>query len=342
MKVKASLNYFVCQTPLRIGLFGGGSDLPSFIKYHGFGKVINLTIDKYVYSGAKIHGAIFDKKFRFNYYETENVDNINYIKNNIIKQTLKYFDFRYPFYINTISDVPAGTGLGSSSSFLVGLCLLINSILNKKNNKKILAEQASKIIIEFMKSQAGYQDQFASSYGGINEFIFQDNLKTKVNNLNKYSNLFLNQFEKNSILIFTNKSRKAEDILGLQNITMRKKNKRNLILEMINLSEIFKKNLIMSKNCYPLFLELLNESWKIKKNLGNFVSNANINNICKFLNTKYSTSTKVLGAGGGGFILASFKDKEIKNFFLKKNKNKFKILSFKFEKLGSRLINNIY
>ena len=108
------------------------------------------------------------------------------------------------------------------------------------------------------------------------------------------------------------------------------------------MTEIFKKNLISSKNCYPLYLELLNESWKIKKKLGNFVSNNKINKICKSLNTKYLASTKVLGAGGGGFILASFKDMEIKNFFLEKNYNKFKILNFKFEKLGSRLINNQY
>jgi D-glycero-alpha-D-manno-heptose-7-phosphate kinase len=338
--LKNNLDYFVCQTPLRISLFGGGSDLPAFINHYGYGKVINLTIDKYVYTGAKIHGAIFEKKYRLNYFKTENIQNIKSIKNVIIKGVLKYFDFNNPLYVNTISDVPAGTGLGSSSSFAVGLCLLMNSILRKKYTSQILAKQASDVLIKLIKSQAGYQDQYAAAYGGFNEFTFKSNGSYKINNLERYSESFLSKLELNSVLIFTGKSRVADNILALQGLSMKSSIKRDLIIKMIQISDYFKKNLILRKDCYSLYLELLNESWIIKKNLGSYISNSKINIICDLLNKKYLASTKILGAGAGGFVLASFRDKEKKEFFLKNNTNKFKILMFKFNKFGSRLIDN--
>ena len=165
-------NLITSITPLRISLFGGGTDLESFINKNGYGKVITFAIDKYIYSYAKIHSDIFDKKYRLNYHETENVNKISEIKNNIIRNSLKFFKFKKPFYVATISDVPSGTGLGSSGAFQVGMCNIVNSILKKKTTPLKLAMQATHIEMNLTKSGAGLQDQFASAFGGFNEFIF--------------------------------------------------------------------------------------------------------------------------------------------------------------------------
>ena len=127
-KLYNNLDFIICKTPLRIGLFGGGSDLPSFINKKGHGHVINLTINKYVYTCVKIHSSVFNKKYRLNYFKTENVNNIKDIKNNIIRASLRYYNIKQPLYISNISDVPSGTGLGSSGAFQVSLCKIFNKI----------------------------------------------------------------------------------------------------------------------------------------------------------------------------------------------------------------------
>ena len=123
-------------TPLRISIFGGGTDLPYFVQKNGYGKVLNFSIDKYIYTFAKIQSKIFNKKYRFNYYQTENIDKINDIKNNIIRNSINYYKYKNPLYIATISDIPAGTGMGSSGAFQVSLCKILNLLM--KSKKKIV------------------------------------------------------------------------------------------------------------------------------------------------------------------------------------------------------------
>ena len=161
----------ITKTPLRISFFGGGSDIKKFyLKKRGL--IISSTIDKYIYVTIKRHGNTFDEKYRINYQQSENVNKINKIKNNIIRESLKYLKIDEPLYISTIADIPARSGLGSSSSFTVGLLKGLFELKHKKISKKELAELACKIEIDIIKSPIGKQDQYAAAFGGLNKFIF--------------------------------------------------------------------------------------------------------------------------------------------------------------------------
>ena len=161
----------ITRTPLRISFFGGGSDIKKFYSKKR-GMVISSTIDKFIYVTIKKHGKTFDEKYRLNYQKSENVNNVNNIKNNIIRESLKYLKITEPLYISTIADIPSMSGLGSSSSFTVGLLKGLFALKNKKISKKKLAELACKIEIDLLKSPIGKQDQYAAAYGGINKFVF--------------------------------------------------------------------------------------------------------------------------------------------------------------------------
>jgi len=329
-------NLFISKTPLRISLFGGGSDLPSFIQRNGKGSVVNLTINKFVYSVIKIHGTIFDKKYRLNYFNTENVNHFSEIKNNIIRGTIKYYEIPDPLYISTISDVPSGTGLGSSGAFLVGLCSLMNLIKNKRVTKAQLASEASTIDINLLKSQGGYQDQFASAFGGFNKFTFYQNGNFKKEKINL--NNFIKLFEESSVLVFTGKTRKSNKILSVQNNNMKNSNKKSLVLELLNLGDYFLKSSNSRKDIYQLYIECMNESWKIKKELSKGTFDNSMEGLYSLLKKEGMKTGKILGAGGGGFFLASFLNYEEKNFFLSKYRKKLKILEFNFYDKGSQIL----
>lgn len=339
---KINRNFITSITPLRISLFGGGTDLESFINKNGYGKVITFAIDKYIYSYAKIHSDIFDKKYRLNYHETENVNKIIEIKNNIIRNSLKFFKFKKPFYVATISDVPSGTGLGSSGAFQVSMCNILNSILKKKTSPFKLAMQATHIETNLTKSGAGFQDQFASACGGFNEFIFSKNTKPIIIKLQKkYQTDFLSWLIKNSLLVYSNKTRKAENILKQQSQNLSKNFFLNSTREILQLEESFSK--ILNSENHNIFKEyhlLMNESWKIKKKLSNLISDRYINDIFFYLKKNGMISGKLLGAGGGGFLLCTFENKKNKNLFIKENFKKFKFLNFNLSKTGSVLTND--
>ena len=145
-----NLKTVITRTPLRISFFGGGSDIKKFyIKNKG--EVISSAINKFIYVTIKKHGKTFDERFRLNYQKSENIDKVDNIKNNIIRESLKYLNIDEPLYISTIADIPSMSGLGSSSAFTVGLLKGLFALKNKKINKKKLAELACKIEIDIFE-----------------------------------------------------------------------------------------------------------------------------------------------------------------------------------------------
>ncbi len=324
-------------TPLRISIFGGGTDLPYFINKNGYGKVLNFSIDKYIYTFAKIQSEIFNKKYRFNYHQTENVNKIDKIKNNIIRNSIKYYKYNEPLYIATISDIPAGTGMGSSGAFQVSVCKILNILMrNKRKNNLQLAQDASKIEMSLTKSEAGFQDQYSAACGGFNEYTFYDNSKISVKKLNqKFQLKFLKNLSNNSILIFTNKNRKAQNILKEQKNNYKKKDIFNYTKRILQLEEdFFKKLNDKSSDIIDYYNDLMNESWNLKKSLSKKISNNHIENIFDFLKKNGMISGKILGAGGGGFVLCTFKNPLNKKKFIKNNNKKFKMLNFNYSHSG--------
>ena len=302
--------FITTKTPLRVSLFGGGTDIRNFFN-HNTGCVVTTAIDKFVYVTIKSHDKVFGEKYRLNYSATESTNNIDKIKNKIIKACLIKFDINFPIYISTISDLPSNSGLGSSSSFTVGLLKALYELKNRKVSNKELAIAASKIEIEVLRNPIGLQDQFIASFGGFKFFRFKKNYNVTSKTI---KTIFLKKILKKSVLIWTSMTRDASKLLKIQNSKIKTNNKylRKMSLIAANSEKLFNRNKLSKKK----FLEFLEESWEIKKKLSNKVSNKTINDMYEKLKKKGALGSKICGAGGGGFLFVYYKNDR----FLKKIK----------------------
>ena len=199
------------RTPFRISLIGGGSDLPSFYKNHG-GAVISMSIDKYIY--ISLHKK-FSKGFRISYSETENCHNLEQIKHDIVRESLRFSEIIDDLEITSIADIPAGSGLGSSSSYAVGLIKALLAYKNETSSKGKLANTACDVEIKILNKPIGKQDQYAASFGGLNLLEFNKNETVSINPLKlnqKVQEDMLNRF----LMFHTGGARSADEILKEQ------------------------------------------------------------------------------------------------------------------------------
>jgi D-glycero-alpha-D-manno-heptose-7-phosphate kinase len=289
----------VTKTPFRISFFGGGSDLPSFYQKSP-GMVVSATIDRYLYISLN---KKFDDSIRVSYSTTENVDNIDNLKHDIVKHTLKYFDVCKGLELASISDLPSnGTGMGASSAFAVGLIKALHAFKFPDQNldKNILAELACNIEIDLCKKPIGKQDQYACAYGGFNSHIFD---KDQVQSESLIINFDMLKFlEENLLLLYTTKGRSANDILKNQSEKMinNEKSIQNMKL-MVDLAKQFKIDL--QKQNLSNFGEMLDYSWQLKKEVSDGISNLELDEIYEVAKSCGAKGGKILGAGGGGFML---------------------------------------
>ena len=191
----------ISRTPLRISFAGGGTDLPSFYRSNTYGVVLNTSINKYIYVTIKKHPKLFNReKFRLNYSETELVENLEKIKNPIIRECIKFLKIDERLYVGTVSDVPAATGLGSSSTFCVGLLNALYAFKKKRVSLEQLSDEASYIERDILRRPIGKQDHYAASFGGLNYIRFNDDESTNVKsiNLSKKNKKYL----ENSMIVF--------------------------------------------------------------------------------------------------------------------------------------------
>ena len=302
---------------------GGGTDY--FTNFETNGKVIVSSINKYLYV---LLNKKHDQNLRVSYSETENVSNINYLKHELIRETLRFFKLNKAIEVVTSADIPSsGSGLGSSSALTVGLANAIGKFNGKNFSKLELAKIACKIEVEKCMKPIGMQDQFSTAFGGFNKIEFKKN-RVVVKKLNLSKNR-LNNFKSNIMMFYTGINRRADKIL-LKN----KKNKKQFknFYKLIDLVENFERELI-SGDLVNLG-KILDENWTLKKDLSNKVSNLKINEIYDTAINAGATGGKLLGAGGGGYFLFYVKKKYQKK--VKKNLSKLKQISFDFEDLGSR------
>ena len=289
----------ISKTPLRISFAGGGTDLRSYYKHNKYGAVISTSIDKYLYVVIKRQNELFKEKFRLNYSETEITNNVNDIKNPIIREVLKFLNINDQLYISTISDIPASTGLGSSSTFCVGLLNALYKFKGETISVGRLAEEAAHIECDILSRPMGKQDHYAAAYGGLNYIRFYDDESVTIRPIGLSKNnleIFLS-----SILIFwTNITRPSESILKEQD----DKNKKNVdtLNLMKNQALDFSKKLNTSIISIKEIGEMLNEGWELKKTLASNISNAEINNWYQTAISNGAYGGKISGAGGGGFF----------------------------------------
>ena len=323
----------ISKTPFRMSFFGGGTDFPQWYNNHG-GCVLTTTINKYCYINLRKLPPFFNYQFRLRYFQTEEKKNIKSISHNSFRAILNYYKFHNEFVeIVYHADLPALSGLGSSSSSTVGMINAVNAYKNKRLSKKKLYNEAIKIEQKILKESVGSQDQANAAFGGFNFIEFKkDNIKVNAINNNKN----ISEIENSILLIFTGMQRYSQKIEKDKIDLIKKKKLTNNLLTMKDIA-YDAKNLVMSNNfSLKYFGQLLNEQWKLKMDLSNKVTNKKINEIYNGALSMGAFGGKLLGAGAGGFLMLV-----CNNSTKKKIKNKyFRLMNIpiNFENDGSKII----
>ena len=321
----------ISKTPYRISFFGGGSDYPSWYLKNG-GAVLSTTIDKYIYISGRYLPPFFEHKYRIVWSRIETVKEINQIKHRAVKEMLKYFKIKSGLEIHYDGDLPARSGMGSSSVFVVGLMNLLNSFQGRKINKKQLAQKSIYFEQKILKDVVGSQDQIAATYGGFNKIVFKTGGSFNVHPI-LIKKATLNKLNRNLILLYTGFKRTAHDI-ARNYVHKLTKSKKSHILQISNFVRETEK--VLRKGDLNDFGKLLHESWVEKKSLSSCISNSSIDEIYNSAINKGALGGKLLGAGGGGFFLFYVPYFKQKNFF--KYFNKFINVPFKFTSTGSKIM----
>lgn len=320
----------ITKTPLRISFFGGGSDYPSWYeKNNNFGEVLSCTIDKYIYISLKDSQKFSKYKYLIKYSKVEKVSEIKNIRHPVIKNALKYFKIKKYIELHSNADIPAKTGMGTSSAFTVGLIKAIYGLNNKIISRKQLANLSTYFEHKIIKENVGSQDQYAASYGGFNNFKFFKN-KTLVKKYDLSDDYFRN-LNKNLFLFFTGQTMASNRITSkfIHNLNKKKKIINNLI-ENVNIAKK-----IINKKELDSFGYLLDETWNQKKQIDKNITNPGINFYYDMGKKNGALGGKLLGAGGRGFILYYVPKKNQEKFIRKFKKQ---ILPFNFTGDGSEII----
>lgn len=322
----------ISRTPFRISFVGGGSDLKEFYLNHG-GAVLSTSINKYIF--LSLHNYFYPNKSLLKYSSTEEIVDTNDIKHKIIREVFNYFSISNVDF-NSTADIPGGTGMGSSSAFTSGLINLCTAYKGISMFKHEIAELACKIEIDILGEPIGKQDQYACSVGGINLIKFNQDESVNILPL-LLSTQEIQNIEDNLILFYTGDNRDASTILTQQkNNTVNSKKVNNNLVCMSKMAE----NLFydLKKRNFDLLGDYLHESWVLKKELSNTISNPKLDDIYNIAIKNGAKGGKLLGAGGGGFFLFYVKPEQRENvkqslFFLRE-------FEFKFEFNGSKIIFN--
>jgi D-glycero-alpha-D-manno-heptose-7-phosphate kinase len=322
----------IARSPLRITLGGGGTDLPSFYEKNS-GFLIAAAIDKYVYVTLT---RPFKSGIYLKYSSIEKTANANNIKHPIIREVLKHEKLsKKPLELTTLADIPSGTGLGSSGSFTTALIKALYYQEKKIISPKILAEKACYIEMKKLNDPVGKQDQYISSYGGVTCFEFKKNNYVHAESL-KISQNNLNKLEDNLLLFYTGYSRQSKKILINQK-KLSVKNNKEMIDSLIKIKNIgYKVKNFLEKGDFESFGQIMNDHWREKKKRSKIMSNSKINFWYEEALKNGAIGGKLVGAGGGGFLMFYAKDKEmLQNYFFKLGVEEVK---FKFDFEGTKII----
>jgi D-glycero-alpha-D-manno-heptose-7-phosphate kinase len=326
----------ISKTPYRISFFGGGSDYPEWYLRNG-GEVLSASINKYIYISCRNLPPFFKHKYRIVYSKTEQVTDLKNINNQAVRESLllfkRYMKSNLGLEIHYDGDLPARSGMGSSSAFVVGLLNLLNRFFLKKNiSKKNLTLKSLFLEQRILKEIVGSQDQTIASYGGFNSIMFLQSGDIKVTPIIRNLNV-LKDFSSRFFLVFTGIKRTANYIAKTY-VKKLDNTKRGSIVEILQHVKEAKK--LLSNNNFDDFGLLLNETWKIKKALSSSVSSDKINSMYNKGINNGAIGGKLLGAGGGGFFLF-YVPKDNQNFFIKNMRN-FIVMPVEFENYGSQII----
>ena len=287
----------ITKTPFRMSFFGGGTDMPAFFNEHG-GAVLSTTFDKYCYVTVRHLPQFFDYTSELVYSRIEQVDDIDKIEHPLVRNCIKFLDM-HELRVNYESDLPARTGLGTSSSFAVGLLNAFYALKGKYASKKQLADEAICVERELCKESGGWQDQIAAAFGGFNRIDFKDNgYEVSPIIISPERKQRLND---NLMLFFTGFSRFSSEIQ--QSTVSVIKDKTAQLKEMLALVDEAQKVLVNDKSDLDDFGRLLDTTWRLKRQTGAKISTGSIDELYEKGIKAGALGGKLLGAGGGGFLV---------------------------------------
>ena len=319
----------ITQTPFRMSFFGGGTDFPGFYREHG-GAVLSTTFDKYCYVNVRHLPRFFDYTTELSYAKTERVTDVESIEHPAIREAMKMLDM-HEIRLTYEADLPARSGLGTSSSFAVGMLNAFYALKGKYADKRKLADDAIYLERVLCKESGGIQDQIAASFGGFNKISFNaDGYTVSPVIISPERKLRLND---NLMLFFTGFSRFSSDIQVEAEKSL--KSKEAQLLEMLQLVDEAEQ-VLTSKTDLTEFGKLLDYTWKLKRGITSKVSTDSIDAIYDKAIKAGATGGKLLGAGGGGFLL----------FYVEADKQKYVLealedllyVPFEFETAGTQVI----
>lgn len=322
----------IARSPLRISLGGGGTDLPSYYEENE-GYVLSAAIDKYIYVAAN---RPFEQGIKLKYSSIESCKSVDEISHPLVREVLRYFKLSSPqIEISSMADIPAGTGLGSSGSFTTSLIKALSIHYRRTLSNIEIAEIACKIEIEILNEPVGKQDQYISAVGGISEFVFKKDGSVEVKQVKlKMETLF--ELEDNLLLFYTGISRAASSIL-IDQVVRTKSDEKQMVenLDFVKNLGLKSKAALVSGNLEN-FAELMNEHWDYKIKRSKSISSDFINNSYTLGIKNGALGGKLVGAGGGGFLLFYASDKVA----LRKSMSKIGLeeVRFKFDFEGTKAI----
>lgn len=288
----------VSRTPLRISFTGGGTDLAAFYE-RDHGAVLSTAINKYIWVTVKRHSEIFDEPIRVNYSQTEQVNTLDELRNDIARESMRFMEIKPPIYISTVGDLPASTGLGGSSSFAVGLLNALHAFRGERVSASQLAEEACYIEIDVLGQPIGKQDQYAAAFGGLNLFCFRPGGGVTVEP-QRFTNGTLHQLFDAILMFWTGHQRDASQVLSEQ----KQKTPQNLAaLEQMRAHAYQLQSMLNQHVDLEAFGHVLDETWKIKRQLASTISTGEINQWYDRAMAAGAYGGKLCGAGGGGFLL---------------------------------------
>ena len=322
----------ISRTPFRISFFGGGTDYPVFYEKNG-GAVLSTTINKYCYIICRYLPPFFDHKYRIRYSLREETQTIAEIKHPSVRECLKHIDLNHGVEIQHNADLPAMSGLGSSSAFTVGLLNALYALKGKMITKRQLALEAIHIEQDMIKENVGSQDQTVAAFGGFNKIIFGGSQKIVVSPITIDHNK-LDLLQDHLMLFFTGFARNASEIAAEQ-VKKTPEKTRELMVMMAMVEEAT--NILNGSNGTLIdFGKLLHETWKLKRSLTQSITTSLIDEIYESAIEAGATGGKLLGAGNGGFMLLFVKPELQQN--VRRKLKKLLYVPFRFQNLGSQII----
>jgi len=323
------------MTPLRVSFLGGGTDFPAFHVRHE-GLVVSMAIQQFIYVTVKRHSPLFGERYRISYSETEHVNSLSEIRNEIARTCIELIGIQEPLFVATAADVPAMSGLGSSSSFAVGLLNALHLMIGESVSAGQLAEEACEVEISRLQKPIGKQDQYAAAFGGLNSFKFQTDGRVSVDaiTLDRETSKLLNGL----VMLWTGVPRTAESILHEQN--QRTAQNHDELRTLVSLSVDFKNELVSGGFALQRFADLLTQSWNIKRGLASAITSGPLDDAFESCLKAGALGGKLLGAGGGGFLLMCVPPEEHSEFL--KKVTPLVGVPVRLESQGSRVLSTVF